>query len=60
MLIPIRSLISFDKGIRPIISHELTDTLITTLWHWIATPLPTRHSQKHHNPQMILNTEAVP
>ena len=41
-----------DNSIRLITSHELTNTLLAILWHWIATLLPTRYSQKHYNPQM--------
>ena len=37
---------SIKNSIKLITNYKLMDTLITTLWHWLATLLPTRYSQK--------------
>ena len=60
-LIPITNQVAnlIDNIITPFTSHELINTLLTTLWHWITTPLPTKHSQMHRSPQTLYNAEAV-
>ena len=48
-----------DNSTKLIKSHELSDTLLITFKHWIATPRPIRYFQKHHKLQMTHTTKAV-
>ena len=49
-----------DESTKLITNHAQSNTLKTTLWHWITTPLLTRHSQNHRNLQIIQSTEPNP